>query len=37
MGDREALTEAERDALMQTAIAAVQALDGNALYGQGTI
>ena len=37
MGDREALTEAERDALMQTAIAAVQALDGNALYGRGTI
>ena len=37
MGDREALTETERDALMQTAIAAVQALDGNALYGRGTI
>ena len=27
MGDRGALTEAEPDALMQTAIAAVQALD----------
>ena len=37
MGDREPLTEAEREALVQAAIAAVQALDGNALYGRGTI
>ena len=37
MGDREPLTAAERDALVHAALAAVQALDGNTLYGRGTI